>query len=200
MRYSVVGLALAASVLAAGCGGDAGDTRGVEPVPWAFVSKMVRAPAGSYKKATIIEINGRRRVLLREWVVYDLRRRFLDRRIGLGRRSADAAGREIRDSSCAEPTLSLHVAAHPDVEPGRAEGVRHAVDRDAAKSSRADDGIPAAGPTRHPACRGITGGTRGREAGGKATSARRYTSYRYPPARACRRHPSLRHIPMSLPR
>jgi hypothetical protein len=78
-------IAVAAGVLivlgSVGCGGQ---PAAHPAVPWSDVKRVVERPKGSYTKTTVIEIDGDSRVMLTEWVSYDLSRKLIDRRIGIG--------------------------------------------------------------------------------------------------------------------
>lgn len=69
------------ALLASGCARKAADAA---PVPWSNFERAIDSQVGSYTKTTTFELNGERRVALIEWVSYDLRRPFIDRRLGIG--------------------------------------------------------------------------------------------------------------------
>jgi len=72
----------AVALAAAACG--VGEAAQPDPVQWSVVEKLLHRPAGSYTKTITIESGSERHLLMREWVAYNLRRNFIDRRIGLG--------------------------------------------------------------------------------------------------------------------
>ena len=91
MRSSTAVRALAvaaACLLTAACssGGSAttGDPDAPAPVAWSVVQTLASASTGSYEKRTTEKVDGKDQILVSEWVDYDLEKKIIDRRIGLG--------------------------------------------------------------------------------------------------------------------
>lgn len=56
---------------------------GPPPVAWSVVQALAASPTGSYEKQTTAKAEGKDRLLLAEWVDFDLEGKLIDRRIGL---------------------------------------------------------------------------------------------------------------------
>jgi hypothetical protein len=80
----VAGCLLTAACSGGSSAGASGDPSAPSPVAWSVVQTLASAPTGSYEKRTTEKANGRDQILVSEWVDYDLEKKIIDRRIGLG--------------------------------------------------------------------------------------------------------------------
>jgi hypothetical protein len=79
--FLVLGAVAGAALFISGCAGKSADPA---PATWSTVERVMQAQVGSYSQVTTVVLDGERRILLTEWVSYDLRRPFIERNIGLG--------------------------------------------------------------------------------------------------------------------
>lgn len=90
-RVLVAALSLALLLGATACGGGSEVERSApasepspEAIPWSEVVELASAQRGEYEKVIAAPQDGSVATLLTEWVTFDLRERFIDRRVGLG--------------------------------------------------------------------------------------------------------------------
>jgi len=76
----VVALLAASAVLTAAAFGGGASKR----ITWAHVEARLKSSTGSFTKTYTVRVGSERSVLMRKWHDYDLKRKFVDHRIGLG--------------------------------------------------------------------------------------------------------------------